>query len=337
MNTRRRLILTSSLLAAGLVLLGAYISFVGNVAPPASPNGITYPEYQPLPHSNIAIGSDSDFTKVGAASGCECVRSGTGTQSEPFLIAGWIINASKSDGIVIVGTTAYFAISDVRINGSQNGINLNNAANGRVVNSLITDSSHGIFTFSSMNLDFENNTLTHTQFGIQLEVSDNNIVSSNRFDESGQIAIFVRGSANIVSNNVIVHAGFGGINVDGTPGLANANFVEGNIVKDSGRYGIATWLASNCVIRNNTVTGSGLGGGISLTDQSVNNMVEGNTVTGNRGNGILLTGSSSNNTVTGNTAKGNGDGINYFDLFDASGNNIWQNNTYNTKKPNTLQ
>jgi parallel beta-helix repeat protein len=73
-----------------------------------------------------------------------------------------------------------------------------------------------------------------------------------------------------------------------------------------------------------------------LTDSSNNNLIEGNTVTGNKGGGILILGESTGNTIKENTAKNNGDGVNTVDLYDASSNNIWQNNTYDTKMPESI-
>jgi parallel beta-helix repeat protein len=68
----------------------------------------------------------------------------------------------------------------------------------------------------------------------------------------------------------------------------------------------------------------------------MNNVVEANMVSHNPDGGIVLIDGSSGNTVRGNTASKNGDGIDYFDLYDAGSGNIWQNNTYETKKPESI-
>jgi parallel beta-helix repeat protein len=78
------------------------------------------------------------------------------------------------------------------------------------------------------------------------------------------------------------------------------------------------------------------GVGITLTDHSTNNLIEANTISGTIGNGISLVQGSSGNTIRGNTAKGNGDGVNCYDLLDYGSNNVWQNNTYDTKKPESI-
>jgi parallel beta-helix repeat protein len=98
-----------------------------------------------------------------------------------------------------------------------------------------------------------------------------------------------------------------------------------------------------------TVTGSGNGNGITLTDRSnvtvrnmtiknfqygirldssSNNTLSGNNVTANNGYGIRLDSSSNNNTLSGNNVASNGDGIglDYSSNNNLSGNNVTANN-----------
>jgi parallel beta-helix repeat protein len=72
-----------------------------------------------------------------------------------------------------------------------------------------------------------------------------------------------------------------------------------------------------------------------LTDDSTKNLVEANNVTKNGGSGIIIM-ESSENTIRQNFAKGNGDGVKDFDLYDMGSGNVWQNNTYGTKKPDSI-
>jgi parallel beta-helix repeat protein len=320
------------------VLLGTY-AYTGQPFSGQQPVQMPtkFVEYPLTPHPAISIGGDSDFTTVAAGSGCQCVRYGSGTDRDPYVISGWIINASGIDGIQIFRTSVYFVITGVEVYSDhvRADVSLNQVVNGRIQDSSFFNAFTAVYALTCSNLAFLNDTITNSQNGIQLEASDQNEVSSNNFEQIGELAIFVRGSSNVVSGNKIVGSGFGGINVDGTSGRADGNIVEGNVVTDGVSYGIAMWRATNCSLTGNTVTRNGIG--IVLTDHSLGNLVEGNNVTGNKGGGISIGEGSSGNTVKGNFAKGNGDGTNAFDLFDASGNNIWQNNTYSTKKPDTLQ
>lgn len=316
--------------AAATGLLGSHLGYISKE--PAQLVSISYPA---SPHSNIIIGRDSDFTTVGAEWGSRCVRTGSGTERDPYMISGWTLNASASDGISISGTSAHFVIREVTIYGNlmHTGISLNRVENARIEGCLIGGNFVGVYAFSTANLAFTNNTVRNNQYGIRLEASNKNILSANEF-VGNELAIFVRGSDNVLRNNRVARSTFGAINVDGTAGSAKDNLIEANVVTDGG-YGIAMWRAENCVVRGNNVTRNEVG--ITLTDESDNNIIDGNTVTCSGGNGIAIVGKSSSNIVKGNVAIGNGDGVSTFDLLDSSVNNVWQNNTYATKKPDTLQ
>jgi len=294
-------------------------------------------KYPIAPHSAFTIAADSDFTKPGAESGCKCVRSGSGQEVDPYVISDWVINSTEADGIVIWGTSAHFLIIRVRLQGRHldRGMYIGEAKNGVVEDCQITDWWFGGYVFHSSNLEFINNTMTGNEYGIQLEASDDNKLIGNRFDGNRELGIFARGSNNVMSDNSAARNGFGGINVDGTPGPADANLLEGNIVTENGVFGIGLWRAADNVLRSNTVTHNTVVG-IMLTDHSMKNLIEANTVSNNAGSGIVLTDGSSGNTIRKNTAKGNGDGVNDFDLYDNGSGNIWQNNAYGTKKPDNI-
>ena len=82
------------------------------------PHVVVETKYPPAPHSPITLGAEGDFTKPGAGSGCECVRSGSGTEADPFVISDWIVNSTDDDGIDIFGTTTHFVIARVELQSS---------------------------------------------------------------------------------------------------------------------------------------------------------------------------------------------------------------------------
>lgn len=293
--------------------------------------------YPPAHHSPITLSAESDFSRPGAGSGCECVRSGSGTEVDPFVISDWIVNSTDDDGIVIVGTNVHFVIARVDLwsNSSNRGVYVSDAANGIVKDSQITGWWFGVYMFRSSNMEFINNTVTGNQYGIQLEASSNNQLLGNRFEQNGQLGIFLRGSNNILRDNSVIRNAFGGINVDGTLGPANANQVEHNVVSDNAVFGIGVWRGANNIFRSNTVMRNQVVG-IMLTEHSTKNIVEANTVSKNIGSGIIIIDESSENTIRQNTARGNGDGVNDFDLYDMASGNVWQNNAYDTKKPDSI-
>jgi parallel beta-helix repeat protein len=283
------------------------------------------------------IEEDADFTPVGAGKGCECARAGSGTERDPYVISNWVINASGSDGISVFGTNSYFVIQRVQVQGDtlSTGINLDQVENGRVEESFIANNYFAAYVFQSSNVQFINNTIEENAYGIQLEDSSSNRILLNHFNQIGQVAIFVRGPENIVTGN-IVRGAFGAINIDGTGGGANHdNLVDQNSIANTTTYGIGVWRSARTIIRSNMVT-SGQGVGITLADTSSNDTVEKNQVTANKGGGIVLGPETSNNLIRGNTAKRNGDGVSLFDLEDTGTGNTWQNNSYDTKMPDTL-
>ena len=324
-------------IAVVVIVAVASSAVVGFLAYRIPPHVEVETKYSAAHHSPITLTAEGDFTTPGAGSGCECVRSGSGTEADPFLISDWIVNSTDTDGVVIFGTKVHFLIARVELRSSdQNrGLYISDAENGVIEDSQITGWWFGVFIFRSNNFKFTNNTITGNQYGIQLEVSNNNELSGNKFEENGQLGIFLRGSNNVLRDNSVIRNGWGGINVDGTAGPVNANLIEGNVVSDNPVFGIGVWRAANNVLRNNTVVRNQIVG-IMLTDHSTQNLIEANIVSNNGGSGIILVDGSSENTIRQNITRGNGDGVKDFDLYDMTSGNIWQNNTYDTKKPDSI-
>lgn len=320
-----------------VLVVAASSAVVGFFAYRIPPHVEAETKYPAASHSPIILSTDGDFTKPGAGSGCECVRSGSGAEADPFVISDWMVNSTDDDGIAIFGTTTHFVIARVELQSSNGnrGLYISDAENGVVKDSQIRGWWFGVFTFHSSNFKFTNNTITGNQYGIQLEASNNNELLGNRFEENGQLGIFLRGSNNILRDNSVIRNGWGGINVDGTAGPADANQIESNVVSDNPVFGIGVWRGANNVLRSNTVMRNQVVG-IMLTDHSTKNLIEANTVSKNGGTGIIIIGESSENTIRQNTARGNGDGVKDFDLYDMASGNIWQNNTYDTKKPDSI-
>ena len=93
------------------------------------------------------------------------VVSGSGTESDPYVISGWEICFFTGAGISIQDTTAHLVIRDVHINSTDEGmlqpaISLWNVSNATVENSLINWTTDGIVVTESDNVtisdvDFE--------------------------------------------------------------------------------------------------------------------------------------------------------------------------------------
>jgi len=330
---KRKLYISLALMAA-IVLVPVAIYTVHLPSSGTSESTISE-TYDLAPHERIVIEDPSDFTIPGSGSGCECVRMGSGSSSNPFMISDWKLSASGGNGISIAWTTAHFIISNVVVNatGFYDSVVLRGVANGTIQDSSFYGG--GISIFSSKAVSIINNTIAGSRFGILLEASDGNTISGNRLDHVEQVGIFVRASRNLIDGNRVTDGSFGGINIDGMSGFGDDNCVVNNVVDGSAQYGVGLWSARNNLIKGNVVSENG-GAGIMITASSTGNLVELNNVVNNGVDGILVDEQSTKNKILGNTVTGNGNGTTSFDLHDESSDNIWLSNTFNTRRPDTI-
>jgi len=297
------------------------------------PEGGAYPQVRRSP---ISIHDASDFTPPNSTTGCACVVAGSGSARDPYVIAGWEIDASQSDGISVASVDDHFVITQVNISGTRQhvAIRLENVQNAKISNSTIAGTFVAVSIRGSKNIAVVDNAIGESQYGVWLEASDSNTVVHNNIESIGRVSIFVRGSDNLVEDNSIERT-YGGINIDGTMGPADHNIVKNNTIRAAQEYGIALWRARGNTIASNIIT-DGRGAGIAITDSSSNNTIQSNNVRQNTGDGILIIEGSSNNLVQRNVFVGNGDGINTFDLHSEASNNTWRDNTYLTRSSDTL-
>lgn len=102
--------------------------------------------------NTIYITSDEQFASKASDNGWP----GDGTQSNPYVIYDYDINASSANGIDIRSTTVYFNILGCDITStthSYRGIYFSNVKNGSIEDTDISDCSYGIQTGSSSNID----------------------------------------------------------------------------------------------------------------------------------------------------------------------------------------
>src|SRR5438093_2410344 len=101
-------------------------------------------------HSPIAIDGNGNFT------GQNGVTSGNGTESDPYVIEGWIVSVCcQTPGILIQNTSAYFVIRNVHVFSSDwyfYGVNMTNVDNGAIEKSQFTDYLWSLTIDSSVNI-----------------------------------------------------------------------------------------------------------------------------------------------------------------------------------------
>jgi parallel beta-helix repeat protein len=252
--------------------------------------------------------------------------SGSGTASDPYIIEGWDINASKVDGIRIWDTTAYFIIRNVFIHDGGSafyGIWLSNVRNGRVSNVNTTRNSVGIaLDESSLNNIVSGNTVTNNIDGIYIWSSSKTTISGNKVTNNGNKTATIGNGISLDSSNDSIVSG-NEVSYSGDIGVylvdsSSRNTVSGNTITSNNRGIMLDTSSNGNAIFNNTITnGSGReGSGISLDRSCSNNSISRNNITANTGNGLDVSNSSSN-IFSGNRIRNNGVGVS----LDSSANN----------------
>ena len=216
-----------------LVCLAA-LSVVAVHFPTALSVGASSPSPSSLSsHAPIGINSNGDFT---AANG---VTSGSGTASDPYVIAGWDVNVSQSPwhgqyyngpytGIGVSDTDAHFVIRNVYIHGLEcrcDGataidIDFINVTNAVVEDSTLAYSNQAIYVEGSKNLVFTGNSLSNEPVpGV-----------------TANVCMEVSGSTDVVvSGNTLAQCPTGGLWVDSTNMLVyHNNFLQGGVDGDLG-------------------------------------------------------------------------------------------------------
>jgi parallel beta-helix repeat protein len=327
--TSRIVIILSIIAVLGSALTAGYLMTIRQ-----NSHEEVYPHVRRTPMSIYAA---SDFTPPGSATGCACVVAGSGSAADPYVIAGWDIDASETDGISVAYVDSYFLITQVNISGTRQhaAIRMEQVSNGKVSDSEIAGAFRAISIHQSKNIAVFDNRISESEFGTWLEASNFCTVVGNTMKKIRQVSIFVRGSDNSVEGNSVAGT-YGGINIDGMPGHAERNVIKNNTITAAQEYGIGLWQAdANTVISN--IISDGGGSGILITDSSDSNTIESNGVRQNAGDGILIVEGSSNNLVQRNVCAENGDGVYTFDLHSEVPDNIWQNNTFGTRNVEALE
>lgn len=248
------------------------MSLLFTSVPPVLGTLVAYTEHPP-----IVIDGDSDFLVPGNG-----VVGGNGTPSDPFVIAGWDINASASNGITIRNTTAYFAIRDLLVHGAgyyfsyASGIAFTNVAHGRVETTTVTGTYAGLWMDKSSDIELSGSQIgPGTGLGLSASASTGVRVSSNNFSQD-DFGMSVYHSAGIdVTNNTFTKNRYGlycyecsdvvvGDNAFATHYYAGIIIESGgenvsvlnNTILASSQWGLFINYLTNVTVAGNTISGS---------------------------------------------------------------------------------
>jgi parallel beta-helix repeat protein len=284
-------VLVLAVILIAVLVLGAtagLVSQIGNSKEPLpseTPARITY-----TTHGPISIVGNEGFTNESG------VVWGSGTESDPYIIEGWDINASTAIGIEVRNTDAHFIIRTCHVHDggdSHDGININVGANGTL----------------------DGNNCSNNAFGIYLDSSNNNTLSNNNCSNCAGGGIRLRrGNDNILSNNTCMNNEFGMYLYS-----SNRNILDNNTCSPN-TYGIYLDSSNNNTLRDNNCSYYD-GSGINLYWSGDNKLINNNC--SNNYNGIYLYYKSSGNILSNNNCNSNYQGI-YLDHKSSS--NILSNN-----------
>jgi parallel beta-helix repeat protein len=256
------------------------------------------------------------------------VVSGSGSESNPYIIENWTIDASNDTGIWIENTDVYFIIRNCYIfngtNGSSQyyGAYFYNITNGTIEDNRIANNSYGILFYNSNNNKIVNNTIKdHPYRGFYLSYSNFNEVSFNNISNCtlGGLELYASDN-NSISNNDIFNNPLNGLILENSINnllYKNAFF---NNTFNFGIKGISVEFFTHQIFTNNTVNGKPIYYWIDHSDKKIpenagfvglvncsNITVSNLSITSNY-NGILIS-STLNSKIENNDVFNNTDGI----------------------------
>src|SRR3989454_26229 len=198
-------------------------------------------------HAPILIEGDNNFT---APNG---VTAGTGGAADPYVIEGWLIDATSSNGITIRQTRAHLVIRNLTIEANSLnywGIFFDFASNATVQN-VSTRGKAGVYVWSSSNIAVQDSAIDG-QTGVALYSSSLITIKGNRIAKGEGINAYA-GDAVKIEGNDISYADRG-ILLDGT----NNTIVDNNTITWSGTYGLLVVASSsNLSLADNDISSNG--------------------------------------------------------------------------------
>jgi len=203
----------------------------------------------------IMIQSDSDFGPAGFT--------GSGTEGDPYVLDGQIIDLGNDMGIRIFNTNAHFVIRNCEITGwnSDRAFELTNADNGTIENNYIHGKfMYGLITANSEDLNFTGNEIQGVSrgiWGLNLWRAD---ITNNKFLDSIWFGIDLdSASRNITIENNWIHR-VNEVSYSGTHGAIYTSADNVSIISNDMRtlngYGIVVNSGENIEIQNNRIRDS---------------------------------------------------------------------------------
>ncbi|PWI46279.1 hypothetical protein CEE45_17645 [Candidatus Heimdallarchaeota archaeon B3_Heim] len=207
-------------------------------------------------HAPITISGDAAFTSANG------VSAGTGSESDPYIIANWFIDGSGRNCIWIVDTTKHFIIENCTLINATYvqpffyvGISLFNVSNGHIRSNECNTSTKGISLHSSSSNTLTNNTCTNNTWGIYLHSSSSNTLTNNNCSDNFDSGIYLyNSSSNTLTNNNCSSNNLYGIWFESS---SSNNTLTTNVLSSNTNYGIYLVTSTTNIIHSNWIWGNG--------------------------------------------------------------------------------
>jgi len=313
------------MILVAVLMLAAIAGLIGQIGnsneslPSEIPEGIPA-EIAYTTHDPIIIDGNAGFMGPNGTTG---ITKGSGTESDPYIIEGWDINASTANGIEIQNTDAHFIVRNCHVHDGQlnrpysDGIHLYVCANGTLDGNTCSNNEDAIYLDSSSNNTLISNTCSNNIDGTYFNSSSNNVLNNNNFSSNSYGMFLTYSSGNILVNNTCISNGLYGISLWDSSN--NNNICNNNCSNNYGGITVGGDQCNHNIISNNNCSNNDKG--IELASSS-DNHVSSNNCSGIRHYGIFLQLSSSN-ALKNNTCSNSEYGI-Y--LTSSSGNNMLVDN-----------
>lgn len=175
-------------LACGVIVALSLVLVIPKGIPSHQADNPSVSELGYAAHDPIYISGNAGFNSTNG------VVRGDGTQNNPYVITGWEINASTTNlaGISVMGTDAYFVITDVWIHSGENhaeGIDLWSCSDAVLSGNLIEGNWGGIVASECANITVVDNTLIQSDYGVWIEFSEEVEITHNKVMSSNETGI----------------------------------------------------------------------------------------------------------------------------------------------------
>jgi parallel beta-helix repeat protein len=201
------------------------------------------------PHDPIKIVGNEDFAQQAENEGWP----GDGTVEDPYVIDGYDINYSATNGIEIKDTNVNFIIRNSVVNNRTylfKGIFLYNVSNGIIENCSLHNNSQGIYLdHSKFNIFINISISNNLKDGIYLEWSHFNEITENYLVNNSNGIFLFNSFKNILTNNTAILNDKQGILIDD----GDENLIDGNNIINNSN-GIFLSSSHKNEISNNIVS-----------------------------------------------------------------------------------